>query len=86
MIDSIYKYVDLNFDKFISDLIEICKIPSIAAQNIGINDVVGKLSEMFENVGFNVKVLSLDKGNPLIFAEYKPRSYKKTLLFYNHYD
>lgn len=86
MIDSIYKYVDLNFDKFISDLIEICKIPSIAAQNIGINDVVEKLSEMFENVGFNVKVLSLDKGNPLIFAEYKPRSYKKTLLFYNHYD
>jgi len=86
MLKSVYDYIDLNFDKFISDLIEICKIPSIAAQNIGINDAVAKLSEMFKNVGFNVKVLNLDRGNPLVFAEYKPRSYKKTLLFYNHYD
>ncbi|MCX8168655.1 MAG: M20/M25/M40 family metallo-hydrolase [Candidatus Methanomethylicia archaeon] len=86
MLNSIYEYVDSNFDKFILELKDLCKIPSIAAQGIGIDVTVNKLVEMFNNVGFNVKVFKVDKGNPLVFAEYKPRSYKRTLLFYNHYD
>jgi acetylornithine deacetylase/succinyl-diaminopimelate desuccinylase-like protein len=86
MLNTVFNYIDENFEKFISDLKEICRIPSIAAQNVGIVEAVDKLRVMFEDAGLNVRVLNVDKGNPLLYAEYKPRSYKKTLLFYNHYD
>ncbi|MEM2137000.1 MAG: M20/M25/M40 family metallo-hydrolase, partial [Candidatus Methanomethylicia archaeon] len=86
MHNAIFNYIEENFSKFVSDLKDLCGIPSVSAQNVGIMECVEKLRDMFENAGLNVNVLRIDGGNPVIFAEYKPRAYKKTLLFYNHYD
>ncbi|HML04977.1 MAG TPA: M20/M25/M40 family metallo-hydrolase, partial [Methanobacterium sp.] len=32
------------------------------------------------------RILRLEDANPLIYGEYIPESYEKTIIFYNHYD
>lgn len=80
------EYVDENLDTFIEDLKSICSIPSISSQNEGICECVTRIKEILEESGLKVKVLELKGANPLIYGEYKPEHYDKTIIFYNHYD
>ena len=80
------EYVDENLDTFIEDLKSICSIPSISSQNEGIEECVTRIKEILQESGLNVKVLELEGANPLIYGEYKPKNYSKTIIFYNHYD
>ncbi|MGZ7096756.1 MAG: M20/M25/M40 family metallo-hydrolase, partial [Methanobacterium sp.] len=80
------EYVNKNLKFFIEDLKEICAIPSISAQNEGIEESVAKITEIMESSGIEWKILKLEGANPLIYGEYKPENYKKTIIFYNHYD
>ena len=80
------EYVDENLDTFIEDLKSICSIPSISSQNEGIKECVTRIREILEESGLKVKVLELEGANPLIYGEYKPENYDKTIIFYNHYD
>ncbi|MFT8493470.1 M20/M25/M40 family metallo-hydrolase [Liquorilactobacillus satsumensis] len=61
------------------------RIPSISAQNSGINETVAWLQETFSALGATVEVWHDQGGNPVVFAELKGNS-SKTVLFYNHYD
>ena len=80
------EYVDENLDTFIEDLKSICSIPSISSQNEGIEECVTRIKEILQESGLNVKVLELEGANPLIYGEYIPENYDKTIIFYNHYD
>ena len=80
------EYVDENLETFIEDLKSICSIPSISVQDEGINECVTRIREILEESGLNVKVLELEGANPLIYGEYKPENYDKTIIFYDHYD
>ncbi|OEC88024.1 MULTISPECIES: M20/M25/M40 family metallo-hydrolase [Methanobacterium] len=80
------EYVDENFDTFIEDLKSICSIPSISTQDEGIKECVTRIKEIFEESGLNVQILEMEGANPVIYGEYKPAHYSKTIIFYNHYD
>ena len=80
------EYVDENLDTFIEDLKSICSIPSISAQDKGIDECVTRIREILEESGLNVQILEMEGANPLIYGEYKPENYSKTIIFYNHYD
>ena len=80
------EYVDKNLDTFIEDLKSICSIPSISSQNEGIEECVTRIKEILEESGLKVKVLELEGANPVIYGEYIPENYDKTIIFYNHYD
>lgn len=79
-------YVDKNLESSIRKLKDLCSIPSVSAQNEGIEESVTKITQIMEDAGINSKILRIDNANPLIYGEYKPKSYKKTIIFYNHYD
>lgn len=80
------EYVDKNLDKFIGSLKEICSIPSISAKNEGIEESAAKIAEIMESSGIGSRILRIEGANPLVYGEYKPESYEKTIIFYNHYD
>jgi acetylornithine deacetylase/succinyl-diaminopimelate desuccinylase-like protein len=80
------EYVDENLEEFIEELKNLCAIPSISAQNIGIEECVMKIKNILEESGLNTKILRMECANPLVYGEYKPKNYNKTIIFYNHYD
>lgn len=77
-------YIDKNFDRFVTELQEAVRRPSIAAQNIGMEEAALYFKNLMEAYGINAKIIPT-KGYPCVYGEIKGKS-DKTVLFYNHYD
>lgn len=83
--EKIFEHIDQNKEKYIQWLIEICSIPSVAAQNRGMKESVNYISELFESaLDSKVEVIET-KGFPILYNKLKGKK-EKTLSFYNHYD
>jgi acetylornithine deacetylase/succinyl-diaminopimelate desuccinylase-like protein len=78
------QYLDQHLDDSIAELAELCKIPTISAQKLNLDEGAAFVGELLEKRGFQVEIYQT-KGAPIVFAERKGKS-DKTLLFYNHYD
>ena len=78
------KYIDDNLPQSIEELSRLCAIPSIAAQNQGIDECAQLVADMLKSRGFEVETTQTE-GSPIVFGERKGKS-EKTLIFYNHYD
>ena len=81
----IYEYIDKNSQRFVEDLIKLCKQPSISTQNIGINDCVELVQSMMGEVGIEAEIIQT-KGHPMLLGLQKLNGAEKTIGFYNHYD
>lgn len=81
---SIDSYLETHLNDSISELARFVAQPSIAAQNLGLQEGAELTAEMLRRRGFRVEILATD-GAPVVFAERQGRS-DKTILFYNHYD
>ena len=83
------EYIDQNKDKFVEELFDLLRIPSISTDS-------SKKEEIKEAAGFLVnqlKSLNLETvktfdtpGNPIVYAEYCPHDDRPTVLVYGHYD
>ncbi|WP_412989223.1 M20/M25/M40 family metallo-hydrolase [Pediococcus siamensis] len=64
----------------------LLKIPSISAQNKGIEETKTYLMQKFKDLGAKkVEEWHEPGANPVVFAEFSGQA-DKTVLFYNHYD
>ena len=81
---NIDQYLEKNIEKSLEELGELCKIPTISAQNLNLVEGAEYVGEMLKKRGFLVEVHPTE-GAPIVFAERKGIS-DKTILFYNHYD
>jgi acetylornithine deacetylase/succinyl-diaminopimelate desuccinylase-like protein len=79
-------YIDKNSTKFVSDLLELCRQPSISATGFGVQKCVDLVKKMMEDVGISTRIIPIKNGRLLIYGEIKPEKSKGTLIFYNHYD
>ncbi|MDH5506654.1 MAG: M20/M25/M40 family metallo-hydrolase [Anaerolineae bacterium] len=77
-------YLSTHLDESIAELGKLCAIPSVAAQNLGLDECAALVAEMLKARGFTVEIMP-SAGAPVVYAERKGRV-DKTLLFYNHYD
>lgn len=85
MVDKVVEIIETNREIYIRWLTDFCRIPSVAAQNRGMEEAVSYLDELF-NSAFNITPEKLKtKGFPVVYAELNG-STDKTLSFYNHYD
>lgn len=80
----VFRYIDENREKYIDWLIEICKQPSVSAQNRGMMEMACLVEEALEFVGAEHKRVPTS-GHPVVYGMID-RSKEKTLSFYNHYD
>ena len=87
--DKIKNYIDTNKDRFLDELFELIKIPSISAQKEHDSDV-RKAAELIKN---HLLKLSLDnceicetQGHPIVYGEKIIDKNLPTILVYGHYD
>lgn len=80
----IKNYLETNLDSSLAELSQLCAQPSIAAQNLGMQECAELVGEMLKKRGFKVEIMPTD-GAPVVYAERKGKL-DKTLMFYNHYD
>jgi acetylornithine deacetylase/succinyl-diaminopimelate desuccinylase-like protein len=77
-------YIEANAERFIEELKEFCRQPSIAAQGIGLEEMGYLVRARLEKLGAEVRLMPVDDGLPIIYAELGAG--QRTLLLYNHYD
>jgi acetylornithine deacetylase/succinyl-diaminopimelate desuccinylase-like protein len=77
-------HIDAHLDSSIAELARLVAVPSIAAQNLGLEPCAALVAELLKARGFAVEIVPT-AGAPVVLAERAGRG-DRTLLFYNHYD
>lgn len=83
------QYISDNKDKFLAELIDLLKIPSVSADPAYAADVA-KTAEFvkssFETAGCDLVELHETAGHPIVYAEKMKDPSLPTVLVYGHYD
>ena len=83
-------YANQNRERFLNDLIEVLKIPSIstdAEYNSDVQRAAEWMANHLKRLGMeNVEVMPTDGGHPVVYADYIKRPGAPTVLVYGHYD
>ena len=87
--DSIKSYVQENKERFINELFDLLKIPSISADPAYKNDIL-KTAEAIkislEKTGCDKVEICETPGNPIVYGEHIIDENLPTILVYGHYD
>ncbi len=84
MIEQVQAYVAENRDRFISELQEFCRIPSLSASDQQMDEGAAFVRKMLKERGVSSKILETPR-HPAVFGEIKG-STNRALLLYAHYD
>lgn len=82
-------YIAANNNRFMSELFELLRIPSISAQSDHKEDMVRCaewLAAALVKAGADHAEVMPTNGNPVVFGEKKVEGAKRTVLVYGHYD
>jgi acetylornithine deacetylase/succinyl-diaminopimelate desuccinylase-like protein len=79
----VFTYIDQHRDRFIERLQWLCRQPSIAAQNVGIQETARMVAQLMRDVGIAPELYATD-GAPVVYGTAGTGA--RTLLIYNHYD
>ncbi|WP_159022627.1 dipeptidase [Formosa sp. L2A11] len=86
---NISTYIENNKDRFLNELIELLKIPSVSADSAHKNDVL-KTSEIvktrLEEAGCDHVEICKTDGHPIVYGEKFIDKSLPTVLVYGHYD
>ena len=87
--DKIKEYIEKNKNKFLKELFELLRIPSISAKSEHKKDIITcakLLKSHLEKQGFNNCEICKTKGNPIVYGEKIIDNKLPTVLVYGHYD
>lgn len=82
-------YIDENKDRFLNELVELLKIPSISADSAYENDVIKTaeaIKESLLNAGCDKVEICETPGYPIVYGEKIIDDSLPTVLVYGHYD
>jgi acetylornithine deacetylase/succinyl-diaminopimelate desuccinylase-like protein len=83
------EYLNQNKDRFLEELFDLLRIPSISADSAYKSDVRNAaryVAAALEKAGADGVTLEETAGNPLVYGEKTIDSSKPTILVYGHYD
>ena len=87
--DQVKNYVEKHKDRFLSDLFEVLRIPSISALSEHKPDMVRcaeHLARRLAEAGADRTEVMPTAGNPVVYGEKIVDPKAKTVLVYGHYD
>ena len=87
--DNIKHYVQQNKERFIEELIELLKIPSVSADSAYSQDVINTAEAVkasLEKAGCHFVEICETPGYPIVFGEHIIDPTLPTVLVYGHYD
>ena len=82
-------YINTHKDRFVNELIELLKIPSISADTAFSQDVMetaNMVKKSLEDAGCDAVEICETKGYPVVYAEKIIDPNLPTILVYGHYD
>ncbi|HEY0298369.1 MAG TPA: dipeptidase [Arachidicoccus sp.] len=82
-------YQQENKQRFLDELLDLLRIPSISAQPEHKNDMITcaeKVQQRLQDAGAQNVTIYSTKGHPVVFGEIKIDELKPTVLVYGHYD
>lgn len=85
----IKRYIQENEQRFLNELFDILRIPSVSSQKENKGDMVAcanKLAEALKAAGVDKAEVCKTSGNPVVYAEKISNPAWKTVLVYGHYD
>lgn len=83
------QYIAENQDRFLNELFELLRIPSVSSQSAHKDDMVtcaNKLVELLLAAGADSAQVYTTKGHPVVFGEKRFDPSRPTILVYGHYD
>jgi acetylornithine deacetylase/succinyl-diaminopimelate desuccinylase-like protein len=83
--NAIDTYLETNLEASLVELSRLVAQPSVAAQNLGLQECAELVGEMLDQRDFRVEIIETG-GSPVVFGERLKSPNAKTLLIYNHYD
>jgi acetylornithine deacetylase/succinyl-diaminopimelate desuccinylase-like protein len=87
--NGVKNYIEENKDRFLSELIDLLKIPSVSADSKYKNDVLKAadvIKDSLENAGVDKAEICPTAGYPIVYGEKIIDSKLPTVLVYGHYD
>ena len=87
--ESLLPLVDERFDRFVKELEDLLRLPSISAdpeKKPAMQDTVQWLADHLSAIGIPTVEIHQTDGHPLLFAHYPGPEDAPTLLIYGHYD
>ena len=85
----IKEYIEQNKDRFLDELFELIRIPSISAETEHKNDMLRcaeKWKDLLLSAGADKAEVMPTAGNPVVYGEKIIDPQKRTVLVYGHYD
>ncbi len=82
--DAFDKYIEANKDRFIAEVQDICRQPSISAQNTGMKETADMVVARLNKLGAEARLIPVKGGFPVVFGEIGAG--ERTLMIYDHYD
>jgi acetylornithine deacetylase/succinyl-diaminopimelate desuccinylase-like protein len=82
-------YLETNKDRFLSELIELLKIPSVSARNEHRDDMISCAQAVKEHLlgaGADKAEVYTTDGHPIVYGEKMAGAHLPTILVYGHYD
>lgn len=89
MSDALQEYIEANRDRFLDELKEYLRIPSISTDSSRAVDVAECARWLEDHLkGIGVKDVEVEKtdGHPIVYAEHCEKPGAPTVLIYGHYD
>ena len=83
------EYIDQNKDKFVEELFELLRIPSVSTDSTKKDEIKKAsqfLADQLNSLGLERVETFETPGNPIVYAEHCPHDDKPTVLIYGHYD
>ncbi|MFC2123855.1 dipeptidase [Bacteroidota bacterium] len=83
------QYIEDNKQRFLDELFELIRIPSVSADSNHKEDVkkaAGYIKEKFEAAGVDIAEVHETAGHPIVYAEKIVDDKLPTVLVYGHYD
>lgn len=85
MLDAAGAYIRDGMDRWMAELAELCRFPSVAEHPEAMHAAAAWLVRRLEAAGLHARLLPTPGGFPTVYAERRGRS-PRTVLFFNHYD
>jgi acetylornithine deacetylase/succinyl-diaminopimelate desuccinylase-like protein len=87
--DAALSYAEDRFDRFVGELEDLLRIPSVSTDSAYADDVnraANWLADHFDEIGMNESEVVVTDGHPIVYAEHVTDPAKPTVLVYGHYD
>src|SRR5688572_5881152 len=83
------EYLDNNKERFLNELLELLRIPSVSARSEHKQDMFGcaeAVQQRLHEAGATRTDIFNTEGHPIVYAEKRVDDKKPTVLVYGHYD